>query len=134
MPPRHCQCAETIVASKEGGLRNLPEIRECADRLVRSAVLNDAAPFVPLSIKERGGTSDYSARVILLAKARYMVCFNHRGAEYDAAERVAILAAPERRLERDDKALVDHTGSRRALREGRRSVTRHGLHAAPQPG
>src|SRR5271169_4675299 len=54
----------------------------------------------------------------MLGARRYIVCINHREAEKDAADRVAMVAALERHLKRGDKALVGNTGYRRFLKTG----------------
>jgi hypothetical protein len=107
--------AETIAALDQRGLFYLLGVRERTDKLVRDVVLNDAAPFVPLTIEKRGRDTDYSAKPVTLGATRYIVCVNHQEAEKDAAERAAILASLERQLKRGDKALVGNTGYRRFL-------------------
>jgi transposase len=107
--------AETIAALDQRGLLYLLGVRERTDKLVRDVVLNDAAPFVPLTIEKRGRDTDYSAKPVTLGATRYIVCVNHQEAEKDAAERAAILASLERQLKRGDKALVGNTGYRRFL-------------------
>ena len=108
--------SETIAALEQRDLLYLLGVRERTDKLVRDVVLNDTAAFVPLTVEKRGKTTDYSAKAVTLAGARYIVCINHQEAEKDAAERLAILAALERQLKRGDKALVGNTGYRRFLR------------------
>jgi hypothetical protein len=107
--------AETIAALDQRGLLYLLGVRERTDKLVRDVVLNDAAPFVPLTKEKRGKDTDYSAKPVMLAGTRYIACINHQEAEKDAAERAAILASLERQLKRGDKALVGNTGYRRFL-------------------
>ena len=69
-----------------------------------------------LVIEKRGKTTDYSAKAVMLAGTRYIVCINHQEADKDAADRAAILASLERQLKRGDKALVGNTGYRRFLK------------------
>jgi hypothetical protein len=107
---------ETIAALETRGLRYILGVRERTDKLVRDVVLNDTAPFVPLTIEKRGKDTDYSAKAVTLGGARYIVCLNHQEAAKDAAERTAILAALERQLHRGDKALVGNIGYRRFLK------------------
>ena len=107
--------AETIAALEARGLLYILGVRERTDKLVRDVVLADAAPFVPLTIEKRGKDTDYSAKAVMLAGTRYIVCINHQEAEKHAAERAAILASLERQLKRGDKALVGNTGYRRFL-------------------
>jgi transposase len=107
---------ETIAALEARGLLYILGVRERTDKLVRDVVLNDTAPFVPLTIEKRGKDTDYSAKAVTLGGARYVVCINHQEAAKDAAARTAILAALERQLHRGDKALVGNTGYRRFLK------------------
>jgi len=90
-------------------------VRERSDKLVRDLVLDDPAPFVPLTITKRRKSVDYEAKAVTLAGRRYIVCRNHDEAKKDAADRAAILAALERQLKKGDKALVGNTGYRRFL-------------------
>ena len=108
--------AETIAALEARGLLYILGVRERTDKLVRDVVLNDAAPFVPLTLEQRGKQTDYSAKAVTLGGQRYIVCINHQQAENDAAERATILAALERQLKRGDKALVGNAGYRRFLK------------------
>jgi hypothetical protein len=108
--------AETIAALEARGLLYILGVRERTDKLVRDVVLNDAAPFVPLTLEKRGEETDYGAKAVTLSGQRYIVCINHQEAEKDAADRSAILAALERQLKKGDKALVGNTGYRRFLK------------------
>lgn len=107
--------AETIAALEQRGLLYILGVHECTDKLVREIVLNDAAPFVPLTIGKRGKQTDHTAKSVTLARDTLHVCVNHQ-AEKDAAERTATQAALERQPKRGDKALVGNTGYRRSLR------------------
>ena len=107
--------AETMAALEERGLLYILGVRERTDKLVREVVLNDTAPFVPLTIEKRGKQTDYSAKSVELAGTRYIVCINHQEAEKDAAARASILTSLERQLKRGDKALVGNAGYRRFL-------------------
>ena len=98
------------------GLLYILGVRERTDKLVREVVLNDPAPFVPLTMEKRGKDTDYEAKAVTLGGRRYIVCRNHQQAEKDAADRTAILAALERQLAQGDKALVGNTGYRRYLK------------------
>ncbi len=108
--------AATIAALEARGLLYILGVRERTDKLVRDVVLNDAAPFVPLTMEKRGRDTDYGAKAVGLGGQRYIVCINHQEAEKDAAERAAILTALERQLHRGDKALVGNAGYRRFLK------------------
>ena len=79
-------------------------------------MLEDRAPFVPLTMKKRGKEADYEAKTVMLAGRRYIVCRNHQKAQKDAADRASIVAALERQLAKGDKALVGNTGYRRYLK------------------
>jgi len=112
--------AETIAGLEARQLLYILGARERTDKLVREVVLADEAPFVPLTLKSktRRKESDYGAKAVTLGARRYIVCINHREAEKDAADRVAMVAALERHLKRGDKALVGNTGYRRFLKTG----------------
>src|SRR3974390_3161498 len=107
--------AETIAELEARGLFYILGVRERSDKLVRDLVLDDPAPFVPLTITKRRKSVDYEAKAVTLAARRYIVCRNHDEAKKDAADRAAILAALERQLKKGDKALVGNTGYRRFL-------------------
>ncbi len=114
--PRGMISAETVTALQAHDVLYILGVRERTDKLVRDLVLNDAAPFVPLTMERRGTETDYSAKTVTLGGARYIVCINHQEAEKDAADRAAILASLERQLRRGDKVLVGNTGYRRNLK------------------
>src|SRR3954465_7553001 len=107
--------AETIAELEARGLFYILGVRERSDKLVRDLVLDDPAPFVPLTISKRRKSVDYEAKAVTLAGRRYIVCRNHGEAKKDAADRAAILGALERQLKKGDKALVGNTGYRRFL-------------------
>src|SRR4051812_16938877 len=98
--------AETIAELEARGLFYILGVRERSDKLVRDLVLDDPAPFVPLTISKRRKSVDYEAKAVTLAGRRYIVCRNHGEAKKDAADRAAILAALERQLKKGDKTLV----------------------------
>jgi Transposase DDE domain len=108
--------AETLTELEARRLLYILGVRERTDRLVRELVLDDPAPFVPLTLKKRGKEADYEAKTVTLAGRRYIVCRNHQEAEKDAADRASIVAALERQLAKGDKALVGNTGYRRYLK------------------
>ena len=108
--------AETLAELEARRLLYILGVRERADKLVRELVLDDPAPFVPLTLTKRGKEIDYEAKTVKLAGRRYIVCRNHQEAVKDAADRAAIVAALERQLARGDKALVGNTGYRRYLK------------------
>jgi transposase len=108
--------AETIAELEARQLFYVLGVRERSDKLVRDLVLDDPAPFVPLSLSKRGKTIDYEAKAVTLAGRRYIVCRNFEQAKKDSDDRVSILAALARQLKKGDKALIGNTGYRRFLR------------------
>ena len=108
--------AQTLAELEARRLLYILGMRERTDKLVRELVLDDPAPFVPLTLTKRGKEIDYEAKTVKLAGRRYIVCRNHQEAVKDAADRAAIVAALERQLTRGDKALVGNTGYRRYLK------------------
>jgi hypothetical protein len=108
--------AQTLAELEARRLLYILGVRERTDKLVSELVLDDPAPFVPLTLTKRGKEIDYEAKTVKLAGRRYIVCRNHQEAVKDAADRAAIVAALERQLVRGDKALVGNTGYRRYLK------------------
>ena len=108
--------AETMAELEARRLLYILGVRERTDKLVRELVLEDCAPFLPLTMKKRGKEADYEAKTVMLAGRRYIVCRNHQQAQKDAADRASIVAALERQLAKGDKALVGNTGYRRYLK------------------
>ena len=106
--------AETLAELEAHRLLYILGVRERSDKLVRELVLDDGAPFIPLTMKKR--QIDYEAKTVMLAGRRYIVCRNHQAAEKDAADRTSIVAALERVLAKGDKALIGNTGFRRYLK------------------
>jgi hypothetical protein len=107
--------AETIAELEARGLLYILGVRERSDKLVRELVLDDSAPFIPLTIAKRDKDIDYEAKAGALAGRRYIVCRNREEMKKDAAARAAILAALERQLKKGDKSLVGNKGYRRFL-------------------
>ena len=108
--------ADTLAELEARKLLYILGVRERSDRLVRELVLDNAAPFVPLTLTRRNQEIDYGAKAVSLAGRRYIVCRNEEEANKDAAERQAILDSLARQLSRGDKALVGNTGYRRFLK------------------
>src|SRR5215813_9488270 len=108
--------AETIAELEARRLLYILGVRERTDKLVRELVLDDPAPFVPLTLTKRGKQADFEAKTVMLAGRRYIVCRNHQEAAKDAADRASIIAALERQLAKGDKALVGNSGYRRYLK------------------
>jgi transposase len=107
--------AETIAELEARGLLYILGVRERSDKLVRELVLDDIAPFIPLTIAKRDKDIDYEAKAVALAGRRYIVCRNREEMKKDAAARATILAALERQLKKGDKSLVGNKGYRRFL-------------------
>ena len=101
--------AETMAELEARRLLYILGVRERTDKLVRELVLDDAAPFVPLTMTKRGKETDYEAKTVKLAGRHYIVCRNQQEAAKDAADRASIVAALERQLTKGDKALVGNT-------------------------
>ena len=110
--------AETIAELEARGLLYILGVRERTDKLVRELVLDDPAPFIPLTMTKRGKDIDYEAKAVALAGRRYIVCRNREEMKKDAAARAAILTALERQLKKGDKSLVGNKGYRRFLAQG----------------
>ncbi len=108
--------AETLVELEARKLLYILGVRERSDKLVRDLVLDDPAPFVPLTISKRDKRVDYEAKAVTLAGRRYIVCRNHEQAKKDFEDRASILAALSRQLKKGDKALIGNSGYRRFLR------------------
>ena len=107
--------AETIAELEARGLFYILGVRERSDKRVRELVLDDPAPFIPLTIAKRDKDIDYEAKAVALAGRRYIVCRNREEMKKHAAARAAILAALERQLKKGDKSLVGNKGYRRFL-------------------
>jgi hypothetical protein len=109
--------AATLAALAARGLEYILGVRERTAKEVRTVVLGDAGPFVPLVIPRPGRQdTELEAKAVTLGKRRYIVCRNPAEAEKDAAERDAIVANLRRALKAGDKALVGNAGYRRFLR------------------
>jgi hypothetical protein len=108
--------ADTVAQLEARKLLYILGVRERSDRRVRELVLDDPAPFVPLTVTRRRHEIDYGAKAVTLGGQRYIICRNEQEAKKDAAEREAILASLARQLSRGDKALVGNTGYRRFLK------------------
>jgi DDE family transposase len=109
--------AQTIGALEQRGLEYILGVRERSAKEVRTLVLDDDAPFVPLVIPRQGRPdTELEAKAVTLGDRRYIVCRNLAEAEKDAAERAAIVAHLRQALRRGDKALVGNAGYRRFLK------------------
>jgi hypothetical protein len=106
----------TLAALDARGLEYVLGVRERTLKEVRTLVLDDDGPFVPLTIPRQGRPdTELEAKAVTLAGRRYIVCRNRAEAEKDAADRQAIVAHPRQALRRGDKALVGNAGYRRFL-------------------
>jgi hypothetical protein len=109
--------AQTIAALEARGLEYILGGRERTSKEVRTLVLDDHAPFVPLVIPHPGRPdTELEAKAVTLGKRRYVICRNLAEAERDAAERDAIVANLRQALRRGDQALVGNAGYRRFLK------------------
>jgi hypothetical protein len=109
--------APPIAALEARGLEYIPGGRERTAKAVRTLVLDDATPSVPLVIPRQGRPDTaLEAKAVILGKRRYIVCRNLAQAEKDAAAREAIVANLRQALRRGDKALVGNAGYRRFLK------------------
>jgi Transposase DDE domain len=109
--------AATITALAGRGVEYILGVRERTAKEVRTLVLGDDAPFVPLVIPRQGRPdTELEAKAVTLGDRRYVVCRNLAEAEKDAAERAAIVANLRQALRRGDKALVGNAGYRRFLK------------------
>jgi len=61
--------------------------------VVRDLVLDDPAPFVPLTTSKRRKSVNYEAKAVTLAGRRYIVCRNHDEALWIA--RKAVITCPQ---------------------------------------
>src|SRR5215212_3067416 len=91
--------------------------RERTDSLVRTVVLADQRPFVPLCIpRANGEETQLFIKEVQVEGRRYIVCRNEAEAAKDAGDRQAIVAALDQQLTRGDKALIGNSAYRRYLR------------------
>src|SRR3954453_11864087 len=109
--------APTIAALEERGLEYVLGARERTDSLVRTVVLADQRPFVPLCIpRANGEETQLFIKEVQVGGRRYIVCRNEAEAAKDAADRQAIVTALDQQLKRGDKALIGNSAYRRYLR------------------
>jgi hypothetical protein len=109
--------AETLAALEARGLEYILGVRERSTKEVRTLVLDDHAPFVPLVIPRQGRPdTELEAKAVTLGERRYVVCRNLAEAEKDAGDREAIVTNLRRALKAGDKALVGNAGYRRFLK------------------
>jgi hypothetical protein len=92
-------------------------VRERSTAEVRSTVIDDQTPFVPLVVPRASGVlTELEAKQLKIGDRRYIVCRNLAEARRDAEQRSAILDALRAKLAGGDKALVSNSGFRRYLK------------------
>ena len=73
--------AETMAELEVRRLLYILGVRERTDKLVRDLVLEDRAPFVPLTMKKRGKEADYEAKTVMLAAPLHCLPQPSKGTE-----------------------------------------------------
>jgi hypothetical protein len=109
----------TITALEARGLEYILGARERSSRVIRTAVLDDPAPFTPLLIERARGETQLFVKEVKIEGIRYVVCRNQAEAEKDRADRQAIVEGLEKQLRKGDKALIGNSAYRRYLRRVR---------------
>ncbi|HYZ39393.1 MAG TPA: transposase, partial [Stellaceae bacterium] len=109
--------AQTIAALEERQLEYILGVRERSSAEVRSTVIDDQTPFVPLVVpRTSGDLTELEAKQVKIGDRRYIVCRNLTEAGRDAEQRAAILDGLRAKLAQGDKALVGNSGFRRYLK------------------
>ena len=109
--------AQTIAALEERKLEYILGVRERSSAEVRTTVIDDQTPFVPLVVPRASGEhTELQAKQVKLGERRYIVCRNLAEARRDAEQRQAILGGLRAKLAHGDKALVGNSGFRRYLK------------------
>jgi len=109
--------AATIAALEERKLEYILGVRERSSAEVRTTVIDDQTPFVPLVVPRACGVlTELEAKQVKIGDRRYIVCRNLAEARRDAAQRTAILDGLRAKLAQGDKALVGNSGFRRYLK------------------
>jgi hypothetical protein len=109
--------AATIAALEERKLEYILGVRERSSAEVRSTVIDDQTPFVPLVVpRASGDLTELEAKQVKIGGRRYIVCRNLAEARRDAEQRAAILDGLRTKLAQADKALVGNSGFRRYLK------------------
>ena len=109
--------AQTIAALEERKLEYILGVRERSSAEVRTTVIDDQTPFVPLVVPRASGEhTELQAKQVKLGERRYIVCRNLAEARRDAEQREAILSGLRAKLAQGDKALVGNSGFRRYLK------------------
>src|SRR5207244_13001786 len=80
--------AQSIAALEERKLEYVLDVRERSSAEVRSTVIDDQAPFVPLVVpRVSGDLTELDAKQVKLGNRRYIVCRNLAEARPDAEPR-----------------------------------------------
>ena len=109
--------AQSIAALEERKLEYVLGVRERSSAEVRSTVIDDQTPFVPLVVpRVSGELTELEAKQVKIGDRRYIVCRNLAEARRDAEQRSAILDGLRAKLAQGDKALVGNSGFRRYLK------------------
>ena len=109
--------AATIAALEERKLEYVLGVRERSSAEVRSTVIEDRTPFVPLVVpRASGDLTELEAKQVKIGDRRYIVCRNLAEARRDAEQRTAILDGLRAKLAQGDKALVGNSGFRDYLK------------------
>src|ERR1700745_1970648 len=109
--------AQSIAALEERKLEYVLGVRERSSAEVRSTVIDDQTPFVPLVVpRVSGELTELEAKQVKIGNRRYIVCRNLAEARRDAEQRSVILDGLRAKLAQGDKALVGNSGFRRYLR------------------
>ena len=109
--------AQSIAALEERKLEYVLGVRERSSAEVRSTVIDDQTPFVPLVVpRVSGELTELEAKQVKIGDRRYIVCRNLAEAQRDAEQRTAILDGLRAKLAQGDKALVGNSGFRRYLK------------------
>jgi len=109
--------AQTIAALEERKLEYVLGVRERSSAEVRSTVIDDQTPLVPLAVpRASGDLTELEAKQVKIGDRRYIVCRNLAEARRDAEQRNAILDGLRAKLAQGDKALVGNSGFRRYLK------------------
>ena len=114
---------ETIAELDKRSIEYILGARERSDKEVRTIVLANARPIVPLVIpRARDKETAIEVKEVIVGDRgptakprRYIVCFNPEEAKHDAAVRTAILDSLTAKLRQGDKQLVGNAGYRRFL-------------------
>ena len=109
--------AQSIAALEERKLEYVLGVRERSSAEVRSTVIDDQTPLVPLVVpRVSGELTELEAKQVKIGDRRYIVCRNLAEARRDAEQRNAILDGLRAKLAQGDKALVGNSGFRRYLK------------------